>query len=59
MIQVFKLISGLEDIDFTRFFENSEISRTRGHRLKLRKQTASMNFRKPFYLIEGTTYLMR
>lgn len=49
MIQVFKLISGLEDIDYTKFFELSEISHTRGHRLKLRKQNASKDIRKYFF----------
>ena len=34
MIQVFKLLNGLEDINFKRLCEISEISNTRGHRPK-------------------------
>ena len=51
MIQVFKLLNGLEGIGFKRFFELSEISQTRGHQLNLKKQSASkdIHVRKYFF----------
>ena len=39
-MQNVKLISGLEDVYFSRFFGLSEISRTREQILKLHEQTA-------------------
>ena len=51
MISVYRLLNGLEDIDFKRFFEISEISHTRGHRLKIRKQNASKDIRKQLFTL--------
>lgn len=49
VIQVFKLLNGMEDINYNTFFELSEVSYTRGHRLKLKKQNASKDIRKHFF----------
>ncbi len=47
MIQVFKIVKGIEDTDSTKFFELAEEtgSNTRGHKLKIRKKQSSTNLR--------------
>ncbi|XP_071941143.1 uncharacterized protein [Antedon mediterranea] len=45
IIQVFKIIKGLDDIEAETFFDFREDSRTRGHQFKLRKPRARLKIR--------------
>ncbi len=47
MIQVFKIVKGIEDTELGRFFELAEETglNTRGHKLKIRKKQSSTNLR--------------
>lgn len=52
LIQVFKIIKGIDKVDYRRFFEikNTDISRrTRGHNLKITKPSCKYNIRKHFF----------
>ena len=48
MIQVYKLLHNLEDIDYNRFFQLSG-NHTRGHALKLKKNSCKKEIRKNFF----------
>jgi hypothetical protein len=48
MIEVFKLLKGVTDVHFTKFFQLSH-TLTRGHSLKLHKQACIHDFRKYFF----------
>ena len=49
LIQVFKIINGIDTLDRSNFFEFNQISITRGHRFKLLKPRARLNVRKNFF----------
>jgi ribonucleases P/MRP protein subunit RPP40 len=49
LIQVFKIIKGLDKLDFNMFFELSTNARTRGHSLKLVKKFCKGDHRKYFF----------
>ena len=46
MIQVYKIIHGIDNIDPNTFFEMSNDKRTRGHKYKILKQRAKCNLRR-------------
>ena len=49
LIEVFKMIKGLNKIDYRSFFEIAQNSRTRGHRFELRKNRSRLDVRKHFF----------
>lgn len=49
LIEVFKMIKGLNKTDYTRFFTLATNNRTRGHRLKIVKNRSRLNIRKNFF----------
>ena len=49
LIEVFKLIKGFENVDYTRFFNLVGSSRTRGHRYKIVKLRSKLDIRKHFF----------
>lgn len=49
LIQVFKIIKGIDKLDYRNFFEISKIGKTRGHSYKLTKKRAKGNLRKNFF----------
>lgn len=49
LIQVFKLVKGIDKLDYRTFFQFAESNRTRGHRYKLVKKRCSLNLRKNFF----------
>ncbi len=51
LIETFKILNGLEEIDVEKFFKCAEITSTRGHALKLYKPTLkkNLNCRKHFF----------
>lgn len=48
-IEVYKLLTGLEDIDYKQFMQLNERENTRGHHLKLWKNRCRLNTRKYFF----------
>ena len=52
LIQVFKILKGLDKLDYTLLFEISADGRTRGHNLKLVKKRCNGEIRKHF-LVNG------
>ena len=48
MIQIYKLLHKLEDIDYNRFFQLNE-NHTRGHALKLKEKSCKKEIRKNFF----------
>ena len=46
LIETFKILKGIEDIDATKLFTLSHMGTTRGHSLKLFKQHSRINIRK-------------
>jgi hypothetical protein len=49
LIQVFKLIKGIDNVDYSKFFTLAENSRTRGHSYKLLKDRARLDVRGNFF----------
>jgi len=49
LIEVYKIIHGLSNINFFTFFEYSDEHRTRGHSLKLQKHRSRFELRQHFY----------
>jgi hypothetical protein len=49
LIEVFKMIKGLNKTDYTRFFTLATNNRTRGHRLKIVKNRSRLDIRKNFF----------
>jgi len=49
LIEVYKIIHGLSNINFFTFFEYSGKHRTRGHSLKLQKHRSRFELRQHFY----------
>ena len=49
LIEVFKMIKGLNKSDYTRFFTLAQNNRTRGHALKIIKNRSRVNVRKNFF----------
>ena len=45
IIQLFKIVKGIDNIDFDMFFKFNKDSRTRGHLLKLVKNNTNLNVR--------------
>ena len=49
LIEVFKLIKYLENVDYKQFFELDAICRTRGHRFKITKKRSKLDIRLNFF----------
>ena len=49
MIQVFKIVKGLDKLEQNNFFALEGTDRTRGHRFKLSKNTSRLEIRKNFF----------
>ena len=49
LIQVFKLIKGIDNIDYNKFFKLVDNSRTRGHRFKIVKVRSRLDIRNKFF----------
>ena len=49
LIQVFKLIKGIDKVDYTNFFQLSDDSRTRGHKFKIIKLRSRLEIRRNFF----------
>ena len=49
LIQVYKLMTGIDNMDYKQFFEINHTGRTRGHRLKLVKKQTRLDIRKHFF----------
>jgi hypothetical protein len=49
LIQVFKLIKGLDNVDYKKFFQLVQNSKTRGHSYKLVKFRSKLNVRNKFF----------
>jgi hypothetical protein len=49
LIQVFKLIKGIDKVDYRNFFQLAECSRTRGHKFKIIKVRSRLEIRRNFF----------
>ena len=49
MIELFKIFSGIDKLDVSKFFELDDGNRTRGHHLKIKKQGCRLDLRKYFF----------
>ena len=49
LIQVFKLIKGIDKIDYNKFFQLVDSTRTRGHRFKVVKVRSRLEIRNKFF----------
>ena len=49
LIQVFKLIKGIDKIDYNKFFQLVDNTRTRGHRFKIVKVRCRLDIRNKFF----------
>ena len=49
LIETYKLLNGYYDVDWTKFFTLSPIRNTRGHHMKLYKQTSKIQLRSNFF----------
>jgi hypothetical protein len=49
LIQVFKLVKGIDKIDYNRFFQLADNTRTRGHRFKIVKVRSRLDIRNKFF----------
>ena len=49
LLEVYKLLNGLNNVDLNKYITLSKESRTRGHRFKLEKQTARKEVRAHFF----------
>ena len=49
LIETFKMVKGLNDVDYTKFFQISAHNKTRGHSLKLEKKQCRNNIRQSFF----------
>lgn len=49
LIQVFKLVKGLDNIDYRRFFELASNSKTRGHSLKMTRRQSRLDIRLKYF----------
>jgi len=49
LIQVFKMIKGIDRVDYNNYFKLGNTGRTRGHNLKLVKERSRLDVRKYFF----------
>ena len=49
LIQTFKVLKGIDKVDYRKFFRLNAVSRTRGHSLKLSKSRSRLEIRKNFF----------
>ena|SRR5687768_1642242 len=49
LIEAFKILKGLNKVDYKRFFKLNSNSRTRGNKLKLTKSRSRLDIRKHFF----------
>ena len=49
LIQVFKLLKGIDKLDYNRFFEIQSSDRTRGHNCRIVKKRSRLDIRKYFF----------
>ena len=49
LIQVFKIVKGLDKLDFNHFFEYNNSGKTRGHKYKLIKKRCKLELRRNFF----------
>ena len=49
MIEVFKLIKGIDKLDKNIFFSQAENNKVRGHQYKLRKSHSRLDIRKHYF----------
>jgi hypothetical protein len=49
LIETFKMVKGLNDVDYTKFFQISAHNKTRGNSLKLEKKQCRNNIRQSFF----------
>ena len=49
LIQVFKLIKGVDNVDYREFFQLADYSRTRGHSFKITKVRSRLEIRRNFF----------
>ena len=49
LIETFKMVKGLNDVDYTKFFQISVHNKTRGNSLKLEKKQCRNNIRQSFF----------
>ena len=49
LIQVFKLIKGIDKLEYNKFFQLADNSKTRGHRYKIVKQRCRLELRRNFF----------
>ena len=49
LIQVFKLLKGIDNMDYNKFFQLVDNSRTRGHRFKIVKVRSRLDVRNKFF----------
>ena len=51
IIQVFKLIKGIDNVDYRTLFKLADCSRTRGHKFKIVKVRSRLEIRKNFFSV--------
>ena len=49
LIQVFKMLNGIDKLEFSQFFEFAKDNRLRGHRYKLQKKRCRLDVRQNFF----------
>jgi hypothetical protein len=49
LIETFKIMKGIDKVDYNKFFKLSENNKVRGHSLKLIKNRSRLNLRKNFF----------
>ena len=49
IIQIYKIFSGIDDVNYDKFFDLSSTSVTRGHKYKVVKKRCNTNLRKHFF----------
>jgi hypothetical protein len=49
LIQVFKLVKGIENVDYHQFFRLADNSGTRGHKYKIIKDRSRLEIRRNFF----------
>ena len=61
LIEVYKLLNGLYNVDLNKYITLNKESRTRGHKFKLEKQTARKEVRAHFFtcrVVDQWNYLL-